>query len=126
MRYDRYYCYAISQQNQDSLNFGEIDLLIRKMQKPQWSGPMASCPPGRARAHVRAHEREQAGPGASGPACETAHENARRAGEDGTGREQHAEKTAWPFRTEIFMTNLNIRLSSYLFTIRPFVVPRKR
>ena len=35
-------------------DFGEIDLLLGKLQKPHWSGPMASCPPGRATAHARA------------------------------------------------------------------------
>ncbi|MHB8120396.1 MAG: hypothetical protein ACYDHX_17035 [Methanothrix sp.] len=81
--------------------------------------------PTRARqAHVRAHGRmptRASGPVHGGGARECEASRGER-----TGREQHAEKTAWPFRTEIFMTNLNIRLSSYLFTIRPFVVPRKR
>jgi len=44
MRYDLYYCYAISQQKQDALDFGEIDILLRKLQKPQWSGPKAARP----------------------------------------------------------------------------------
>ena len=93
MRYDRYYCYAISQQKQDALNFGEIDLLLRKLQKPQWSGPMASCPPERAGptyGRTGAGRRMQAGPGASGPACESsARECEARLG----GR--HGQRAAW-------------------------------
>jgi hypothetical protein len=67
MRYDRYYCYAISQQKQDALDFGEIDLLLRKLQKPQWSGPKAAHPgaPPPTRRHTSAGRRKRA----SGPAC---------------------------------------------------------
>lgn len=68
MRYDLYYCDAMSQQKQDAPDFSEIDLLQRKLQKPQWSGPMA--PTCVRQAHVRAHGHGQAGPGASGPASQ--------------------------------------------------------